>query len=118
MHFDGSPGDTAFLESRLLYPHRDSQCLQFYLYQSGASEDQLRVHIREFEEGDTTGTLRLIETLSGNAKFKNVGQSHYDWTAHLTTCVKLCIVISQILLIIRMNDETKGCILRPKIKKS
>ncbi|XP_012686985.2 meprin A subunit beta [Clupea harengus] len=68
MHFDGSPGDTAFLESRLLYPHRDSQCLQFYLYQSGASEDQLRVHIREFEEGDTTGTLRLIETLSGGVK--------------------------------------------------
>ncbi|KAJ8383579.1 hypothetical protein AAFF_G00219590 [Aldrovandia affinis] len=39
MHFStaaGSTGDHAFLESRLLYPKRDSQCLQFYLYNSGA----------------------------------------------------------------------------------
>ncbi|XP_041967541.1 meprin A subunit beta isoform X1 [Alosa sapidissima] len=68
MHFDGSAGDTAFLESRLLYPQRSSQCLQFYLYQSGASDDKLRVHIREFAEGDTKGTLRLIETISGGVK--------------------------------------------------
>lgn len=66
MHFDGSAGDSAMLESRLLYPKRSSQCLQFYLYQSGASQDKLQVYIREYGEGDAVGTLRLIETISGN----------------------------------------------------
>ncbi|XP_063056195.1 meprin A subunit beta isoform X2 [Engraulis encrasicolus] len=68
MHFDGSAGETAFLESRLLYPRRHSQCLSFYMHQAAASDDKLNVYIRDYKEGDTTGTLRLVQTISGGVK--------------------------------------------------
>uniref|UniRef100_A0A8B9ZGQ7 Metalloendopeptidase n=1 Tax=Anas platyrhynchos TaxID=8839 RepID=A0A8B9ZGQ7_ANAPL len=51
MHFNTSAvtqGSTAFLESRILYPKRGFQCLQFYFYNT-----------------DPNGTLRFIEQIKG-----------------------------------------------------
>ncbi|CAB1324024.1 unnamed protein product, partial [Coregonus sp. 'balchen'] len=46
MHFStvkGNHGDQAHLESSLFYSMRGSQCLQFYLHNSGGADDQLNV---------------------------------------------------------------------------
>ncbi|XP_076828981.1 meprin A subunit beta, partial [Brachyhypopomus gauderio] len=68
MHFStasGSVGDTARLESRMLYPHRDYQCLQFFYHHSGNPSDQLAIWVREYET-DPNGTLRFIQKISGS----------------------------------------------------
>ncbi|NXR74179.1 MEP1B protein, partial [Pycnonotus jocosus] len=69
MHFDtsaGSEGSTAALESRILYPKRGFQCLQFYLYHSGNENDQLNVWVREYTPANPNGTLRFIEEIQGS----------------------------------------------------
>uniref|UniRef100_A0A8C3TQY1 Meprin A subunit n=1 Tax=Catharus ustulatus TaxID=91951 RepID=A0A8C3TQY1_CATUS len=66
MHFNtsaGEEGNTAILESRILYPKRGFQCLQFYLYNSGNESDQLNVWVREYTSADPNGTLRFIEEI-------------------------------------------------------
>ncbi|XP_004386958.2 meprin A subunit beta [Trichechus manatus latirostris] len=66
MHFDSSSvnvGATALLESRILYPKRGFQCLQFYLYNSGNEQDQLNIYIREYSAGNVNGTLTLVEEI-------------------------------------------------------
>uniref|UniRef100_A0A672T674 Metalloendopeptidase n=1 Tax=Sinocyclocheilus grahami TaxID=75366 RepID=A0A672T674_SINGR len=68
MHFStatGTQGDTAYLESRLFYPKRRSQCLQFYHYNSGGVDDQLNIWVREYTTENPKGTLRLIQKISG-----------------------------------------------------
>ncbi|XP_032037019.1 meprin A subunit beta [Aythya fuligula] len=68
MHFNTSAvtqGSTAFLESRILYPKRGFQCLQFYFYNSGNESDLLRVWVREYSSADPNGTLRFIEQIKG-----------------------------------------------------
>lgn len=70
MHFStasGNAGDKAFLESRLLYPKRNFQCLQFFLYNSGHATDELSIWVREYDSENPDGTLRLIETVAGEA---------------------------------------------------
>ncbi|XP_057190691.1 meprin A subunit beta, partial [Triplophysa rosa] len=67
MHFGtagGMPGDKALLESRVLYPRRGFQCLQFFLYNSGRDSDQLKIWVREFDKANPKGTLRLIERIN------------------------------------------------------
>lgn len=69
MHFStgaANVGDTAQLESRLLYPKRGQQCLQFYYYNSGSANDTLSVHVREYDAANPTGALRFIETINGD----------------------------------------------------
>lgn len=71
MHFStatGSHGDKAYLESRFFYPKRGFQCLQFYLFNSGGEDDQLKVWVREYNTANPKGVLRLIQTISGNLK--------------------------------------------------
>lgn len=66
MHFNtsaGSEGSTAFLESRILYPKRGFQCLQFYLYNSGNENDRLNVWVKEYTAANPNGTLRFIEEI-------------------------------------------------------
>ncbi|XP_008049492.1 meprin A subunit beta [Carlito syrichta] len=66
MHFDSSSvnmGATAVLESRMLYPKRGFQCLQFYLYNSGSGSDQLNIYIREYSADNVNGSLNLVEEL-------------------------------------------------------
>ncbi|NXC14741.1 MEP1B protein, partial [Corythaeola cristata] len=69
MHFNtssGAEGSTAILESRILYPKRGFQCLQFYFYNSGNESDQLYVWVKEYTSDDSNGTLRLIEEIEGS----------------------------------------------------
>ncbi|KFV11911.1 Meprin A subunit beta, partial [Tauraco erythrolophus] len=69
MHFNtssGAEGSTAMLESRILYPKRGFQCLQFYFYNSGNESDQLYVWVKEYTSDDSNGTLRLIEEIKGS----------------------------------------------------
>uniref|UniRef100_A0A8C4U2U3 Metalloendopeptidase n=1 Tax=Falco tinnunculus TaxID=100819 RepID=A0A8C4U2U3_FALTI len=50
MHFNtsaGAEGSTAILESRILYPKRGFQCLQFYFYNSGHESNRLYVWVRD-----------------------------------------------------------------------
>lgn len=70
MHFStagGMPGDKTLLESRILYPRRGFQCLQFFLFNSGHDSDQLKIWVREFDKANPNGTLRLIERINGTA---------------------------------------------------
>lgn len=68
MHFStasGPEGNRALLESRVLYPRRGFQCLQFFLYNSGHANDQLRIWTREYDTANPDGTLRLIHEVKG-----------------------------------------------------
>lgn len=68
MHFDTSSaneGDTAMLESRLLYPKRGFQCLEFYLYNSGSENDQVKIYTREYTAGHPNGVLTLQREIQG-----------------------------------------------------
>lgn len=64
----GSMNDAASLESRILYPKRGFQCLEFYYYNSGSESDQLNILIKEYTEGNPNGTLRLVKTIQGMTK--------------------------------------------------
>ncbi|XP_059914496.1 meprin A subunit beta [Gadus macrocephalus] len=68
MHFPSGAADAgavAQLESRLLYPKRGYQCLQFFYYNSAAPEDTLSLWVREYDAAHPNGTLRLIKTIDG-----------------------------------------------------
>ncbi|XP_027147532.1 meprin A subunit beta [Larimichthys crocea] len=68
MHFstgNASIGDTALLESRLLYPKRGYQCLQFFYYNTAHTSDTLKIHVREYDKANPNGKLRLIKTIDG-----------------------------------------------------
>ena len=68
MHFStgtANNGDTALLESRLLYPKRGFQCLQFFYYNSAGPSDQLKIYVREYNKTNPSGTLRFIKTVEG-----------------------------------------------------
>uniref|UniRef100_A0A3Q3XE61 Metalloendopeptidase n=1 Tax=Mola mola TaxID=94237 RepID=A0A3Q3XE61_MOLML len=69
MHFNtgaANNGDTALLESRLLYPKRGYQCLQFFYYNSASPSDTLKIHVREYDSSNPNGKLRLIKTIDGS----------------------------------------------------
>uniref|UniRef100_A0A3Q3KIK9 Metalloendopeptidase n=2 Tax=Monopterus albus TaxID=43700 RepID=A0A3Q3KIK9_MONAL len=69
MHFstgDANTGDTALLESRLLYPKRGYQCLQFFFYNSANLSDTLKIYVREYDSANPNGTLRFIKTIDGS----------------------------------------------------
>ncbi|CAJ0930705.1 unnamed protein product [Ranitomeya imitator] len=68
MHFDTrtlTNGEKALLKSRLFYPKRDFQCLEFFYYHNGHESDQLNVLIREYTEASPNGTLKFITTVKG-----------------------------------------------------
>ncbi|KAM4029157.1 meprin A subunit beta [Anomaloglossus baeobatrachus] len=68
MHFDTrtlANGNKALLESRLFYPKRDFQCLEFFYYHNGHESDQLNVLIREYTEASPNGTLTFVTTVKG-----------------------------------------------------
>uniref|UniRef100_K7FCP1 Meprin A subunit n=1 Tax=Pelodiscus sinensis TaxID=13735 RepID=K7FCP1_PELSI len=69
MHFNTSTGkirDSAVLESRILYPKRGFQCLQFYYYNSGHESDYLNILVREYALDGSTSALRLVERIQGS----------------------------------------------------
>uniref|UniRef100_A0A672F777 Meprin A subunit n=1 Tax=Salarias fasciatus TaxID=181472 RepID=A0A672F777_SALFA len=69
MHFStgtASVGDNSLLESRILYPKRGYQCLQFFYYNSAGASDTLKIHVREYDAANPNGTLRFITTIEGS----------------------------------------------------
>ncbi|XP_036624239.1 meprin A subunit alpha [Trichosurus vulpecula] len=80
MHFDTSSGTTeeaALLESRILYPKRKQQCLQFYYKMTGSPLDRLVVWVRR---DDSTGNVRKLVKLE---TFR--GDNDYGWKiGHVT----------------------------------
>ncbi|XP_069006075.1 meprin A subunit beta [Embiotoca jacksoni] len=68
MHFStasADPGDRASLESRWLYPQPGAQCLQFFLHNTGAPDDVLNIWVREYDEVNSSGKLKLFKSISG-----------------------------------------------------
>ncbi|XP_072460600.1 meprin A subunit beta-like isoform X2 [Notamacropus eugenii] len=64
MYFNSSSvnvGGKAFLESRLYYPKRGFQCLQFYYYNSGNKDDRLKIYIREYVDNYDNNLLKLVD---------------------------------------------------------
>ncbi|XP_025846999.2 meprin A subunit alpha [Vulpes vulpes] len=60
MHFSTSSGmaeEAALLESRILYPKRKQQCLQFFYKMTGSPSDRLVVWVRR---DDSTGNVRKL----------------------------------------------------------
>ncbi|XP_031728905.1 meprin A subunit beta-like [Anarrhichthys ocellatus] len=67
MHFStasAEPGDRAFLESRWLYPKPGVQCLQFFLHNTAAADDVLNIWVREYNEVNPGGKLKLFKSIS------------------------------------------------------
>lgn len=68
MHFrtaSARPGDCGFLESRWLYPKPGAQCLQFFLYNTGAADDVLNIWVREYNKASYNSKMKLIMKISG-----------------------------------------------------
>lgn len=60
MHFDTSVGkvqESAVLESRILYPQRKLQCLQFFYKMTGSTKDRLVIWVKM---DDGTGAIRKL----------------------------------------------------------
>ncbi|XP_036024195.1 meprin A subunit alpha [Onychomys torridus] len=73
----GGTGEVALLESRILYPRRKQQCLQFFYKMTGSPADKLTVWVRR---DDGTGSVRKL------AKIQTFqGDSDHNWKiAHVT----------------------------------
>ncbi|XP_027983744.2 meprin A subunit alpha [Eptesicus fuscus] len=73
MLFNTSSGlaeEAALLESRILYPKRKQQCLQFFYKMTGSPSDRLTIWVRR---DDGTGNVRKLvkmETFQGNQTWK------------------------------------------------
>ncbi|XP_078024745.1 meprin A subunit beta-like isoform X2 [Epinephelus lanceolatus] len=68
MHFStasAKSGARALLESRWFYPKPGAQCLQFFLYNSGAADDVLNIKVRQYDKANPSGKLRLFKRISG-----------------------------------------------------
>ncbi|KAM3861017.1 meprin A subunit alpha [Diretmus argenteus] len=75
MKFDTSTGaieSSALIESRILYPKRDEQCLEFFYKMTGAAGDKLVIWIRTDDGTGTVRSVRKIHTIigDGNAVWK------------------------------------------------
>ncbi|XP_051879393.1 meprin A subunit beta-like [Pristis pectinata] len=70
----GTVGQKAFLESRIFYPMRGFQCLQFYSFNSGSERDELNIWVRVYNQANPNGTLTKIGRVQG------VGLNH--WQIH------------------------------------
>ncbi|XP_051880011.1 meprin A subunit alpha-like [Pristis pectinata] len=85
MYFDtknGKKDQSAVLESRILYPKRAEQCLQFFYKMTGSPMDKLVIWMRM---DDGTGTVRKlvkIETLHGDGTHSwNIAHVNFHATA-------------------------------------
>lgn len=69
MHFDTAVGkaeESALLESRLLYPKRILQCLQFFYKMTGSPKDRLTIWVKMDDGTGTVRKLRKVHTIWGN----------------------------------------------------
>ncbi|XP_070687882.1 meprin A subunit beta-like [Pempheris klunzingeri] len=68
MHFSTAPAepeDHAVLESRWLYPKPGAQCLQFFLYNTGAADDVLNIWVEEYDKENPSSEPKLFKSISG-----------------------------------------------------
>ncbi|XP_052047816.1 meprin A subunit alpha [Apodemus sylvaticus] len=73
----GATGEGALLESRILYPKRKQQCLQFFYKMTRSPADRLEVWVRR---DDSTGKVRQLAKIQ---TFR--GDSDHNWKiAHVT----------------------------------
>ncbi|XP_056418989.1 meprin A subunit alpha isoform X1 [Hyla sarda] len=80
MHFNtntGTIGRTAVLESRILYPKRTHQCLQFFYKMNGSPQDRLTIWTRLDDGTGNVRKMKKIETIHG-------GSDHNWKLAHVT----------------------------------
>ncbi|XP_072418112.1 meprin A subunit alpha-like isoform X1 [Chiloscyllium punctatum] len=85
MYFDvqsGKIGQTGLLESRILYPKRTEQCLQFFYKMTGSLKDKLVIWMKM---DDGTGTVRKL------VKIKTIqADGSHAWNiAHVTLHAKV-----------------------------
>lgn len=69
MHFStvsANFGENGYLGSRWLYPKPGSQCLQFFLHNSGATDDVLNIWVHEYDKGNPIGKMKLLKSIAGN----------------------------------------------------
>ncbi|KAG8440304.1 hypothetical protein GDO86_006169 [Hymenochirus boettgeri] len=62
----GSIGHTALLESRILYPKRTQQCLQFFYKMNGSPQDKLVIWIRTDDGSGNIRKVKKIHTIKGD----------------------------------------------------
>lgn len=68
MKFDtstGPAGNSALLESRILYPQREEQCLQFFYKMTGAPGDKLVIWVRTDNGVGDIQSVKKIHTITG-----------------------------------------------------
>ncbi|XP_048452181.1 meprin A subunit beta [Rhincodon typus] len=66
MHFSANQvGESALLKTRIYYPKRGFQCLQFYSYNSGSVNDELNIWVRVYDETNPNGTLTKVAAVKG-----------------------------------------------------
>ncbi|KAG9328934.1 hypothetical protein JZ751_009195 [Albula glossodonta] len=69
MHFptdSGQQGDSAFLVSRILYPKRKLQCLQFFYKMTGSPKDKLVIWVRREDTNGQVMSTVAAETIMGD----------------------------------------------------
>lgn len=69
MKFDtssGPAGNSAILESRILYPEREEQCLQFFYKMNGAPGDKLVIWVRTDDGTGNIQSVKKIHTITGD----------------------------------------------------
>lgn len=69
MKFDtsvGEVGNSAILESRILYPRRSQQCLQFFYRMTGHAGDKLAVWLRTDDGTGNVQRIRKLHTITGS----------------------------------------------------
>ncbi|XP_069092174.1 meprin A subunit alpha [Pleurodeles waltl] len=73
----GNTGNTALLESRILYPKRSEQCLQFFYKMTGNVTDKLVIWVRKDDGTGNVRKLQKVHTFTGD-------QDHGWKIAHVT----------------------------------
>lgn len=71
MHFDTDEGaleEAALLESRILYPKRKQQCLQFFYRMTGSPSDRLVIWVRRDDGTGNVRKLAKVQTFQGTQR--------------------------------------------------
>lgn len=58
-------GHSALLESRILYPKRNQQCLEFFYKMTGDSGDQLIIWVKRDDGTGTVQKVKKVHTITG-----------------------------------------------------
>lgn len=79
----GQEGEVAILESRILYPKRTQQCLQFFYRTTGSPSDKLIIWLKEDDGTGNVRKMRKIQTFQGNSGNKmNLDRKELPYCAH------------------------------------